>query len=598
MNDALERELAQLEARSRRRHLAQGELGVDFASNDYLGLARHPQVVEAARRALEDEGLGGRASRLLGGGGQQDAALEAEVADWAGSEAALLFPSGWHANQGLLQALCGPGDAIFSDALAHASLIDGARLSRAQVRVFAHGDLEQLDAQLARATGVRRRIVVVEGVYSMDGDRAPLASLDELCARRDAWLIVDEAHAAGLLGPRGAGAWAELGRERDDPGRLLARTFTAGKALGGTGALVCGSRALRETLINKARALLFTTGSSPAVAAGLRAALRVLCDEPERAARVRELAQRLANGLELNAPEAAIVPWVAGADSVALEAQDQLQEAGYDVRAVRPPTVPEGGARLRLVCHAHNTEAEVDQLIRTLGPEPRAERERIEVVSPPRARVIFVTGTDTDAGKTVASAVIVSALRTLGPVRYWKPAQTGDDCDTTEVARLSGASPDELCEPCYHFPLPASPHEAAADAGAEIDPARLPARLEELRREHAGATIVAELAGGLLVPYTFERTQLDWLAEERAECVLVGRSGLGTLNHTSLSLEALRARHLEPRLLLLVGEPHTSNRATLERMGRPRALLEIPRLDLSRPLEPRHDIADALRPDR
>src|SRR5262245_32659218 len=215
---------------------------VDFASNDYLGLARDPRVVEAARAALAVHGAGGRASRLLGGGSPLHVACERAAAEWLGAEAALLFPSGWQANAGLVSALAGRGDAVFSDRLNHASLVDAARLSRARVFVHAHLDLEELERQLASAAGARRRLVLTEGVFSMDGDRAPLAELHALCARHDAHLVVDEAHAAGLLGPEGAGAWAAARVAAEGEARLAARVVTGGKALGVAGAFVAGSR--------------------------------------------------------------------------------------------------------------------------------------------------------------------------------------------------------------------------------------------------------------------------------------------------------------------------------------------------------------------
>src|SRR5688572_26873686 len=231
--------------------------GVDLGSNDVLGLARHPRVVAAAKGAIEEHGAGGRASRLLRGGSPLDERAEAAVAEWLGAEAALLFPSGYQANLGLLGTLVGRGDALFSDRLNHASLIDGARLSRAQVFVHAHGDLDELARLLALARGARRRLVVTESIFSMDGDAAALAELDELCERHDAWLVVDEAHAIGVVGPTGAGAWAARGARSS--GRLAARVVTGGKALGVSGAFVVGSRVLREELVNHARALLFTT---------------------------------------------------------------------------------------------------------------------------------------------------------------------------------------------------------------------------------------------------------------------------------------------------------------------------------------------------
>ena len=563
--------------------------GVDFVSNDYLGLSRDPRVVDAARAALEEHGAGGRAARLLGGGSRTHTALESLAADWLGAEATLYFPSGYQANLGLVGALVGRGDALFSDALNHASLIDAARLSRARIHVHRHRDLDELDAQLAAASNARRRLVLTEGVFSMDGDRPPLAELAALCARRDAYLVVDEAHAAGLLGPEGAGAWAdERAAAGEHAARLIARVVTGGKALGAAGALVAGSRALIDELTDRARAFLFTTAAPPAAAAALRASIEIVRTDAALRERPRTHARALAARLALPEPAAAIVPVLAGSEERALDAAKTLGEAGLDVRAVRPPTVPPGTSRLRVVCHAFQSAAELDDLGRNLealqlpaSPSIGAETRAADA---PRAQPLFVVGTDTEIGKTVVAAALFHAARTLGPARYWKPVQTGDDSDTDTVAHLSGASPVELLRPAWTFPLPASPHEAAKAAGARIDPARLPEALGGLCRTLPGTRIVVELAGGLLVPYDDEgRDQADWLALETPEVVLVARSGLGTLNHTRLTVEALRARHVTPRALVLVGEPHPSNRSTLEALTGIERIFELPPLD---PLTP------------
>jgi 8-amino-7-oxononanoate synthase len=549
--------------------------GVDLGSNDTLGLARHPRVVAAARAALEEHGAGGRASRLLRGGSPLDERAEAAMAEWLGAEAALLFPSGYQANLGLLGALVGRGDVLFSDRLNHASLVDGARLSRARVLVHAHGDLAELERQLARARGARRRLVVSESVFSMDGDVARLAELDELCARHEAWLVVDEAHALGVLGPQGAGAWAALGR--GEPTRLVARMVTGGKALGVAGAFVVGSRILREQLVNRARALLFTTAPPPAVAGALLAAIELARGMEAERARLRGLATGLAHRLGLPAPAGAIVPFPCASPTQALELAQRLEARGLFVPAVRPPTVPEGASRLRIVCHAFNTPSELDELARALERVPAAPAPR--AASEPPGTALFVVGTDTGVGKTVVSALLLRAARALGRAAYWKPVQTGDESDRAAVLALAEASEHEGLPNAWAFPLPASPHEAAAAAGKAIEPGRLGEGLRGLVRTLTGTRIVVELAGGLLVPYRSEPelfTQADWLATAGTPLVLVARAGLGTLNHTLLTLEALRARHLEPRALFLVGPPHASNRATLERVAQVPRVLEVP----------------------
>jgi len=564
-------ELAELAAAGLARRLPALGGRADFVTSDVLGLARDAAVVEAARSAAAEHGTGARASRLLGGGSPLDRRVERLAAEWLGAEDALLFPSGYQANLGLLGTLLDRGDLLLSERRNHASLIDGARLSRAQIAVFEKGDLDHLAALLAQGRGARRRLIVVEGIYSMDGDSPPLAELAELALTHDARLIVDEAHAAGVVGPQGRGAWAAANPPAE---ALAARVVTGGKALGVAGALVVGSGALRQLLVHRARSFIFTTGTAPPVAGALAAAIeRASAMEGERE-RARGLAARVAADLDLPPPSAAIVPIPVGEDRRALEVADALRERGLELLAVRPPTVPPGGARLRVVTHAYNTDDEVELLVRALAEEglPR----RTEPTTARRTLPLMVVGTDTGVGKTVVSAALVRAAARRGAVRYWKPVQTGDDDDTTTVRALTRESGAELAEPLYAFPLPASPHQAAAEAGEQVDPARLDAALEELRREPG--RLIVELAGGLHVPLNGEVMQSDWLARARPAVVLVARSGLGTLNHSLLTLEALAARGITPRALVLVGEPHAANRETLvARTGLP--VLELPILE-------------------
>ncbi len=631
LDQTLAQELARWEAAGLRRTLANGRTGVDFVSNDYLGLARHPEVVEAARRALLEHGAGARASRLLGGGSVEHERAERAAAEWLGTDAALLFPSGYQANLGLVGALVERGDALFSDEKNHASLVDAARLSRARVFVHRHLDLEELERALERARTARRRLVLTEGVFSMDGDAPDLAALARICERHDAWLAVDEAHAAGLLGPHGRGASAAHGSESP---ALAARIVTGGKALGVGGAFVVGSATLREHLLNRARSFLFTTAPPPATAAALARAIelaQVMDAERELVLRrARDLAERLG----LPRPAGAIVPYPVGDAKEALELAGALSRQGLDVRAVRPPTVPSDESALRIVVHAFNTDAECDDLARALakagsaetGEEqarprkggakralaqehggssadngapakssprpagedsPAASKAPVKHAPPTESRkpskralrrALFVVGTDTGVGKTVVAALLLRAAKKLGPAAYWKPVQTGTESDTKTVAALAEAAPHELLRPAWQFDQPASPHEAAARAGHVIDPRRIEEGLGGLLRT-LESRIVIELAGGLLVPYATEpalATQADWLERIGAPLVLVARSGLGTLNHTLLTLEALRARHLEPRALFLVGEPHASNRETLAKTSGVERIFELP----------------------
>ncbi len=553
--------------------------GADFTSNDYLGLARHPALIAAAHQALERFGAGGRASRLLGGGSPLDREAERAAAGWLGAEEALLFPSGYHANLGLIGALAGPGDVVLSDESNHASLIDAIRLSRARAMVYRHADPLDLECRLAALRGAPRVLVATESVFSMDGDMAPLGSIADACARHRAALVVDEAHACGLIGPAGAGGWAALGPARAADPVLAGRVVTGGKALGSAGALVVGSAAVREHLINHARTFAFTTAAPPAAIGALRAALELAPRMQAERERVLLLARRLAQALDLPAPSSAIVPFVVGDAAEAVRAAEGLQRAGLLVRAVRPPTVPAGSSRLRIACHAFNTDREVDRLIEALGPIRRSSEAASVVPARARAAALVVCGTDTGVGKTVVSALLQRAAARGGSAAYWKPVQTGPDSDTDAVEVLALVAGARRFEPACRFELAASPHQAAASEGKSLDIERIDALLDGHLRVLGSGVLLIELAGGLLVPWTLELTQLDWLARRRLPLILVSRSGLGTLNHTLLSLEALRARQLEPRALFLVGPAHESNRETLRRLASVTALYELPPLD-------------------
>lgn len=392
MEAALAAELATLEAAGLRRRPSavegrrgavvrvDGRAAVDFSSNDYLGLAADPRLARAAATALADAGTGAAAARLISGTHPLHEALEADLARLKGAEAALLFPTGYAANTGAIPALVGRGDAVYSDALNHASLIDGCRLSRATSRVFAHLDVDALDAQLRADAGhFRRRLVVVDAVFSMDGDLFPLDRLVEVARRHGAWSYVDDAHGTGVLGREGRGAAEHWGVE----GELDVRMGTLGKALGTAGAFVAGSHALREWLLNRARPFVFTTATPPSLAAATREALRIAAAEPWRRERVRQNARRLRAGLAAlgrpapGEPDGHIVPVPVGDAATAVAAGAALRARGFLVGAVRPPTVPAGTSRLRLTVTAAHTADEVDALLGALAdvlpsPAPHA----------------------------------------------------------------------------------------------------------------------------------------------------------------------------------------------------------------------------------
>jgi 8-amino-7-oxononanoate synthase len=340
--------------------------GVDVCSNDYLGLRRDPRLAEAAAAAARDHGAGAGAARLLRGTCPLHAALEATLAGWKGTEACLLFNTGYQANATLIPALVGPGDAVFSDALNHASLVDGCRLARAggaQVGIYRHLDLEDLAAQLsswqASAPANTLALVATDAIFSMDGDAADLPALLDLCERHGALLLIDEAHATGLLGADGAG----LAQWQGVHGRIPLVMGTLGKAIGAFGAFVCCDNLLREHLLNTARGFIFSTALPPPVLGAALEGIRLARAEPWRRERALALADRLRAALGQPSQPSAIVPVPVGADTEAVRLARALQARGYDVRAVRPPTVPEGSARLRITTGAHLLDAEVEALM-------------------------------------------------------------------------------------------------------------------------------------------------------------------------------------------------------------------------------------------
>jgi 8-amino-7-oxononanoate synthase len=387
LDGQLRRELAAIDAAALRRRLrpvvrhadatllgADGARLVDFASNDYLGLAADPRPAAAAAEQLACEGLGAGAARLISGDHPLHHQLEAALAALKGTPRTLLFGSGWAANAGAIPALAGPGDAIYSDALNHASLIDGCRLSRATVRVFPHRDVAALEALLRADAGrFRRRWLVVEGVYSMDGDLFPLDALARLAREHDAFTYVDDAHATGVLGPDGRGSAAHWGVTVD------VTLGTLGKALGGSGAFIAGSAALCELLLHRARSFVFTTGTPPALAAAALRALAVAHEEPERRARLLANARRLRAGLAAfgrpaaGEPDGHIVPVAIGDARATVALGEALRARGYLVGAIRPPTVPAGSSRLRLSVSAAHTHAQIDGLLDALAEAWRAE---------------------------------------------------------------------------------------------------------------------------------------------------------------------------------------------------------------------------------
>jgi|tagenome__1003787_1003787.scaffolds.fasta_scaffold20984625_3 8-amino-7-oxononanoate synthase len=374
----LEEELRGLEAKSQRRSLCE-IAGVNLCSNDYLGLAEDERlraaVIEAVREAPR---VGGTGSRLLSGHLAVWDEVESEFADFVGSEAALYFGSGYAANVGLLSSLMGAEDVVFCDELNHASLIDGARLSGARKVIYPHLNLNELENALRESgssglrIGVGRKFVVTETVFSMDGDVAPLREMVELCARYGANLIVDEAHATAVHGSSGRGIAPDLCAEDKVASVVFASVHTCSKALASAGAFVCGGSALREHLINRARTFIFSTAMPPYMAKQIQAALRLARTMDETRTQLMARAQKLRAalrpcGLDTGASSTQIVPVLVGGNEDAIAAAEYLQQRGFAVRAIRPPTVKPGQARLRLSIMASIGENELERLAECLG---------------------------------------------------------------------------------------------------------------------------------------------------------------------------------------------------------------------------------------
>ncbi len=345
-NQDLRRRLATRSSPQSPRMVIDGRELVNFGSNDYLGLAADPRLAAAVAQAVQGEGWGSGASPLITGHAALHARLEERLAEMEGTEAALLFPSGFAANLGAVAALVGGGDVVFSDRNNHASLLDGCRLSRADVRVYPHGDWQALDGLLARAAGHRRRLIVTDSLFSMDGDLAPLVELTDLAARRGAMLLMDEAHATGVFGRHSRGVVEHLGVDERLAAGLAVRVGTLSKALGCAGGFVAGSRTLVEWLLNRARSYIYSTAAPAATAAAALAALDIVAAEPQRGvellARAASLRDALAvQGWDVGRSQSQIIPILVGTPARALELSARLARA----RPVGPGHPTADGAR-------------------------------------------------------------------------------------------------------------------------------------------------------------------------------------------------------------------------------------------------------------
>ena len=380
MNELFQDQLQALRERSLHRKLREigtaqgpeiqivGHQLVNFSSNDYLGLAADPILRQAAIAAIEEFGVGAGASRLISGTQSPHVALEVALARWKRAPAAIAFSSGYAAAVGTIPALATKQDVVILDKLCHASLIDGARLSGATLRVFPHNHLGKLESHLEwarREHPEARLLVVTESVFSMDGDRAPLRELVELKKRFEALLLLDEAHAIGVVGTHGRGLAAELGLEKE----IDLQMGTLSKSLGVSGGYICGSRNLIDWLINRARSFIFSTAPPPALAAAARAAIHFLASDEGEARRkilwkrIVHLRKKLpASPDAFGKPGAAIIPWLVGEEQRALDLARDLRQQGFFVPAIRYPTVAKGAARLRITVSAAHSEEQIDSL--------------------------------------------------------------------------------------------------------------------------------------------------------------------------------------------------------------------------------------------
>lgn len=363
--NGLYRELRTIEGEQDSSVIIDGKRVLMFSSNNYLGLANHPELKKASMDAALCYGTGSGASRLISGSMGIHRTLENELALFKGTDRALLFSSGYHANLGVISALAGEGDLILSDALNHASIIDGCRLSRAEVRVYKHSDMRSLEGVLKRSSIFKNRLIITDSVFSMDGDIAPLHDIIDLAEKYSARVMVDDAHGTGVLGETGKGAIEHFGLE----GKVEIQMGTLGKALGSFGAYIAGSEDLIHYLVNKARSLLYTTALPPSVCGAALAALKILGERPDLIRQLRDNTIYFRKGMKdlgylIPEGETPIIPLVLGNPSVAMEMAQGLLDEGVYVQGIRPPTVPEGTSRLRITLMATHTKEQLDFCLR------------------------------------------------------------------------------------------------------------------------------------------------------------------------------------------------------------------------------------------
>jgi len=391
LDDSLKKELLNLQQQSlyRQRKIVEGPQQVhltsngkpvvSFCSNDYLGLANPPDIIKAFKQAVNEYGVGSGAAHLVSGHSRAHHELEEVLAEYTGRSRALLFSTGYMANLGIVNALMGKGDIVFQDKLNHASLIDAALLSSAlsgsQLKRYPHNDINRLSQLLENSNDNKnfsenkpRKLVMSDAVFSMDGDLAQVSQMSELCQQHNAWLMLDDAHGFGVLGANGAGTAEEFSLDQE---QLPVYMATLGKAMGGFGAFVAGSDALIETLIQKARAYVYTTAMPPAVAQALLMSIKISCQESWRREKLKQLITQFRSGAEqlglsLMDSQTAIQPIMVGDNETAMSISQTLEQQGILITAIRPPTVPKGTARLRVTLSAEHEEADIEQLLSAL----------------------------------------------------------------------------------------------------------------------------------------------------------------------------------------------------------------------------------------
>ncbi len=612
MLDAIKKELEDLKSADLLRKLRQveylagmcarvdGKECVVFCSNDYLGFSRDPRVKGAAAQAAEEYGAGSGASRLVCGDLPIHRRLEERIARFKGLAAAAVLPTGFQANLGVITSLVGEKDVVICDRLNHASIVDACRLSGAKLLVYAHCDLGELEKCLGRGDGFRRRLIVTDSVFSMDGDLAPLAGICRLAERYAAMVMVDEAHATGVYGEQGQGLAHELGLSK----KIDVHMGTLSKAIGSQGGYVAGDQDLIKYIHNKARSFIYTTALAPAACGAALKSLELM--EGEEGVREKLLSNisRLRRGLAefcVGEDGSPILPVIIGSEQDAVQASASLLAAGYFVPAIRPPTVPKGTSRLRITVSALHTDEEIDGLVESLTSNVKTSKvkrhqagnmhkRRMSAVAVAKAEAtsneqratgVFITATDTEVGKTIITCALAVALKEKGmDVGVMKPVSSGGvpGEDALALKKYSGVDdPIETINPCA-FQRPLAPLVAAEKEGRTVTRAAIMKAREVLEKRHD--LLLVEGVGGLLVPLAPEHTVLDMMSSFGYPVLLISRAGLGAVNHTLMSLELLRAKGLEVLGVVMNGfrddEAEVDNPRMIEEFGKIKVLVRVP----------------------